>query len=48
MMVRIHQTEEFAGWLRSLVDVRARGRIAARIDRMKLGNPATWPLSAKV
>lgn len=38
-MVEVRQTEEFAHWLRSLADARARGRIVARIDRMKLGNP---------
>ena len=38
-MLEVRQTDEFAAWLRSLVDARARGRIAARIDRMALGNP---------
>ena len=38
-MLEVRQTDEFAAWLRSLVDARARGRTAARIDRMKLGNP---------
>jgi putative addiction module killer protein len=35
----IRQTEEFSEWLRKLSDVRARARIAARIDRLALGNP---------
>ncbi len=35
----VRQTEEFSEWLRKLSDIRARARIAARIDRLALGNP---------
>jgi putative addiction module killer protein len=35
----IRQTEAFSEWLRNLSDSRARARIAARIDRLALGNP---------
>jgi putative addiction module killer protein len=38
-MQEVRQTEEFSKWLRSLADARAKGRIVARIDRLKLGNP---------
>jgi putative addiction module killer protein len=33
------QTEAFSEWLRNLSDARARARIAARIDRLAVGNP---------
>jgi putative addiction module killer protein len=35
----IRQTEAFSEWFRNLSDSRARARIAARIDRLALGNP---------
>jgi putative addiction module killer protein len=35
----IRDLPEFSEWLRSLADARAKGRIVARIDRMRLGNP---------
>ena len=38
-MKAIRQTEAFSEWLRNLSDPRARARIAARIDRLALGNP---------
>lgn len=38
-MVEVRQTEEFSRWLRRLQDSRAKARIAARIERMALGNP---------
>lgn len=34
----VRRTEEFAVWLESLRDLRAKGRIATRIDRAQLGN----------
>ena len=37
-MREIRQTEAFSEWLRSLVDVRARARITARVDRLRAGN----------
>jgi putative addiction module killer protein len=38
-MKAIRRTEAFSEWLRNLSDARARARIAARIDRLALGNP---------
>jgi len=38
-MKEIRQTETFSEWLRNLSDSRAKARIAARIDRLALGNP---------
>lgn len=38
-MTDVHQTEVFAEWLGQLRDRRAAARIAARIDRLALGNP---------
>jgi len=38
-MKAIRQTEAFSEWLLNLSDARARARIAARIDRLALGNP---------
>jgi putative addiction module killer protein len=35
----IHETETFAGWLKALRDSRAKARIAARVQRLSLGNP---------
>jgi putative addiction module killer protein len=37
-MTEVRQTETFSAWLRSLVDSRARAKIAARIDRLMAGN----------
>jgi putative addiction module killer protein len=37
-MIEVRQTEEFSGWLRRLQDGRAKARIAARIERLALGN----------
>lgn len=38
-MIEIRQTDEFATWLADLRDRRAAARIAARIDRLRIGNP---------
>ena len=38
-MVEIRQTEVFADWLARLRDSAAKGRIAARIQRLAFGNP---------
>ena len=38
-MLEIRQTDAFREWMGGLSDVRARARIAARIDRLALGNP---------
>src|ERR1700730_922176 len=38
-MIEVRQTAEFAEWLRALADIRAKAKIAARIDRLALGNP---------
>lgn len=38
-MVEIRRTEAFRVWVNGLADVRAKARIFARIDRMRLGNP---------
>lgn len=38
-MIQVRQTETFRSWLADLRDRRAVARIAARIDRLKLGNP---------
>jgi putative addiction module killer protein len=38
-MVEILKTDTFNDWLEGLPDARAKARIAARIDRLALGNP---------
>jgi putative addiction module killer protein len=38
-MIEIRQTADFAEWIADLRDARGRARIAARIDRLALGNP---------
>ena len=38
-MTEVRQTAEFAEWLRALSEIRAKAKIAARIDRLALGNP---------
>lgn len=38
-MIEVVQTDGFAQWLSGLRDSRAKTRIAARIDRLALGNP---------
>jgi putative addiction module killer protein len=38
-MVQIIRTEEYASWIRSLRDDRAKAKIALRVDRLALGNP---------
>ncbi len=38
-MIAIYETETFSGWLQSLRDGRAKARIAARVQRLSLGNP---------
>tara|TARA_R110001583_G_scaffold189552_2_gene352711 strand:- start:12875 stop:13216 length:342 start_codon:yes stop_codon:yes gene_type:complete len=37
VMIEIRQTSRFDKWISKLKDRRARARIAARIDRMKIG-----------
>ncbi len=38
-MIAIRETETFSTWLKSLRDARAKARIAARVQRLSLGNP---------
>ncbi|MDP4026128.1 type II toxin-antitoxin system RelE/ParE family toxin [Methylobacterium sp. NEAU 140] len=38
-MLVIRRTDAFAGWVSGLRDARAKARIAARVDRLALGNP---------
>jgi putative addiction module killer protein len=38
-MIEVRQTDEYAGWFKSLRDRQARARINARIRRLSLGNP---------
>ena len=38
-MVQIIRTEEYALWILSLRDDRAKAKIALRVDRLALGNP---------
>lgn len=38
-MVEIRQTGVFRSWLSSLKDARAKAKIAARIQRIRFGNP---------
>lgn len=38
-MITLRQTDVFAAWMAGLRDHRLRARIAARIDRLALGNP---------
>src|ERR1700709_2239045 len=38
-MVQVIRTEEYASWIRSLRDDRAKAKIALRVDRLALGNP---------
>ncbi len=38
-MIEIRKTTQFASWLDSLRDIRARARIQARIERLEMGNP---------
>jgi putative addiction module killer protein len=37
--MEVRQTDEFVTWLRDLRDLRAKAKVAARIDRLALGNP---------
>lgn len=37
-MFQIRETEHFAKWMVSLRDIRAKARILARLDSMRLGN----------
>lgn len=39
MTLEVRQTPEFAGWLRRLRDINARGIIVRRIRRLAAGNP---------
>lgn len=38
-MIKVHQTEAYAGWFGRLRDMRAKVRIDLRIRRLSLGNP---------
>jgi putative addiction module killer protein len=38
-LFEVRQTEAFAAWFSALRDRQAKARIAARIDRLALGNP---------
>lgn len=38
-MFEIRKTEQFALWIDTLRDMKARARIQARIERLALGNP---------
>jgi putative addiction module killer protein len=38
-MVQIIRTEEYASWVLSLRDDRAKAKIALRVDRLAFGNP---------
>lgn len=38
-MVEIRQTEAFRSWLSGLKDARAKAKIAARVQRIRFGNP---------
>ncbi len=38
-MIEIRKTSQFAKWIDSLQDLRARARIQARIERLSTGNP---------
>jgi putative addiction module killer protein len=38
-MIEVRETTVFSAWMAGLRDHRARGRIAARIDRLADGNP---------
>lgn len=38
-MIEIRQTNVFTDWMRGLRDHRAKAKIAARIERLALGNP---------
>ena len=38
-MIELRQTGEFARWLDGLLDIRARARVQARIERLAIGNP---------
>ncbi|MBM3566466.1 MAG: type II toxin-antitoxin system RelE/ParE family toxin [Alphaproteobacteria bacterium] len=37
-MIEVRQTAVFSKWMAGLRDIRARAKIAARIDRLALGN----------
>jgi putative addiction module killer protein len=38
-MIEVRETAAFGAWMAGLRDLRARGRIAARIERLADGNP---------
>ena len=38
-MIEIRKTDVYAKWLDGLLDVRARARILARVERLAAGNP---------
>jgi putative addiction module killer protein len=47
-MVEVRKTSSFSDWMARLRDHRARAKIAARIDRLALGNAGMFALSEKV
>ena len=38
-MIEVRETDAFSSWISALKDLRARARVADRIDRLALGNP---------
>ena len=38
-MIEIRKTDEYAKWIDGLRDLRARARIQARVERLRVGNP---------
>ena len=38
-MIEIRKTDRFVQWLDNLVDIQARARVQARIERLEAGNP---------
>ena len=38
-MIEIRKTDVFVQWLDNLVDIQARARVQARIERLEAGNP---------
>ena len=38
-MIEIRKTDLFVQWLDNLVDIQARARVQARIERLEAGNP---------
>jgi putative addiction module killer protein len=48
-MVEVRQAERFVRWLAGLLDLRARAKVQARIERFSGGNPGNFkPIGAGV